>query len=375
MAKSHAPEKLDVEFRGKMNETLIQISIGYKNIITDLGMYAHENEDLLLQPSFRFEHLESLYLNEIYCNDEEKATAFEAMLNKHSNNLNDLAVDFKFYGYGEESQRSVIVPVLPKLCSLSLSSADENAFSFLDASRPTITSLVLTYTFNGEPPFDYWPSENPSDYELPNIQHLSLCTSSAFEFVKYNAQNLVSLELDFYYVNNRLLKDLESETLFFPKLRELKLSNWNLTPILMKCKDTLELLVINSHFTQNIFDYDLELPRLADLVVEGNIMPFTIEFLNSNNKTLECLWISKMPDWESKLEGCTRLDSVTKIVGRGITAQEKEKMAVVCPNAEFIIKSNENKDRIQDLIRSRCKRKKFSFDMFDSKLYSMDNKS
>jgi hypothetical protein len=331
-------------------------------------MYAYENEDLFLQPSFRFEHLESLYLNEICCNDEEKAAAFEAMLNKHSNNLNDLAVDFKFYGFGEKRQRSMIVPALPKLCSLSLTTADENAFSFVDASRPTITSLVLTDTFN-------WPSENPSDYELPNIQHLKLDTSSAFEFVKYNAQNLVSLELGFLHMEDNVEEDLESGTLFFPKLRELKISNWKLTPILMNCKDTLELLVTNSDFLNNYDHDDLEMPRLTDLVMGSVFYKSTIEFINSNHKTLECLWISKMPDWESKLEGCSRLDSVTKVVGCGITAQEKEKMAVMCPNAEFIIKSNENKDRIQDLIRSRCKRKKFSFDMFDRKLYSEDNKS
>ena len=60
-----------------------------------------------------------------------------------------------------------------------------------------------------------------------------------------------------------------------------------------------------------------------------------------------------MPFDNSKLEGCKRIDSVRKVVGCGITAQEKEKMAVMCPNAEFIIKSNENKGRIQELIRSR----------------------
>ena len=57
MKKPHAPEKLHLQFEGKMNATMIEMTEDYKDNITSLGIRVKDNEDLLLQPSFIFKSL------------------------------------------------------------------------------------------------------------------------------------------------------------------------------------------------------------------------------------------------------------------------------------------------------------------------------
>jgi hypothetical protein len=363
MAKPHAP-KLEVEFRGIMNRTMIQIAVDNKNKITSLGMYAYENDNLLLRPSFRFENLERLYLHGFF--REAAVIISEAMVNKHASTLKTLTIDRVYVNF---PSRRIRVPALPKLCSLALIDAPmEIALPLLEQSRPTLTSLVLNGSFMNP------PSNNDFVYEFPNMKHVSINSHvnslSAFQFIKCNAQHLVSLELN----NFGMLENLEDLVrLQFPNLRELKIRGYRFLPILINCRETLELLVINSIFTDNTQEHNimnrhtdddayakLKLPRLTDLVVIGNNQAFASKIMNANRKSLEILLTNEM----SNVVGCRSMERLRNVLlGKGITAHEKERMAAISPNAEVNVLSNENMDVMEDLIRSRCKRKKFKFDI------------
>ena len=184
MKKDHAPEKLHLQFEGKMNATMKEMTEDYKDKITSLDISVKDNEDLLLQPSFIFKSLESLYLNGLDCTDDTMVRVCEAMLAKYANNLRNLDI--------RHLKKNLRVPNLPVLDSLTLWDVDEEAaWNILENCRPTITKLNLRRTKINPQPL----SSNSATYEIPNIKNLSIVISRAFNFVRFNAEHLVSLEL------------------------------------------------------------------------------------------------------------------------------------------------------------------------------------
>ena len=185
MKKYHAPEKLHLMFSGKMNKTMIQMIVDYKDKITSLDICVYTNKDMLLKHA---KYLDRLSLSRgLGCTDDTMVRVCEAMLAKYAKNLKNLKVS--------HLRKNLRVPNLPKLKSLTLKYVDEEAaWNILEQCRPTITSLELI-----DMDMEYQPdnSNSPeSEYEIPNIKHLSIITSNAFEFVESNAENLVTLNLE-----------------------------------------------------------------------------------------------------------------------------------------------------------------------------------
>jgi hypothetical protein len=203
MRKLHAPNKLDLYFKGKLTPTMKKIAEEFKDNVTSLVIEVRANVDLLLQPSFMFISLQSLSLNGFDCNENNVVRVFEAMISKHANTLQILLVDWL--------RKILRVPALPVLDSLILQQVDlEAAWPILEQSRPTITSLVV-FSTTGSPPDEY---NNPAVYQIPNIQHLTITISDRLQFVLLNAEHLVSLDLTYVI-------DIPNDVVWplFPKLR------------------------------------------------------------------------------------------------------------------------------------------------------------
>ena len=349
MKKAHAPEKLHLQFEGKMNATMIKMTEDYKDKITSLGFRAKDNEDLLLHPSFIFKSLESLSLNRRGCTDDTMVRVCEAMLAKHANNLKKLRID--------GLKKNLRVPNLPELDSLDLAYVDEEAaWNILEHCRPTITRLDLTgINMNSRP-----LSSNSDAYDIPNIKHMRISESNAFNFVEFNAEHLVSIELSGRDISDNVVWPQ------FPKLRELKISGSKCLPILMNSRETLENLSISNIYAPS--DYaSVVMPKLTDLHLSLVNIAFTRKICSLNHRSLEFM-ILVMRDLPNLDDGI-KMERMRTVVLRykysSYSAQDRERIAEMCPNAEVVIKSQGNKKDIRDQMRSRYKSRNFSLDFIN----------
>ena len=345
MRKLHAPNKLDLYFKGKLTPTMRKIAEDFKDNVTSLVIEARANVDLLLQPSFMFISLQSLSLNGFDCNENNVVRVFEAMISKHANTLQILLVDWL--------RKILRVPALPVLDSLILQQVDlEAAWPILEQSRPTITSLVV-FSTTGSPPDEY---NNPAVYQIPNIQHLTITISDRLQFVLLNAEHLVSLDLTYVI-------DIPNDVVWplFPKLRELKIEVQEFIPILMNCRQTLERLVMIFILSPPDEHADMVMPRLTDLHLDHINDAFSRKICNSNHRSLEFLYFcgNVVPN----LNEGVKMESLKNVVLRDKTPQDRERMLGMCPNAEVVLVGKNKKNEMIDMremIRSRCKRKNFS---------------
>ena len=341
MKKAHAPEKLHLQFDGKMNATMIEMTEDYKDKITSLGISVKYNEDLILQSSFIFKSLKSLSLDVFSCSDAAIRVC-ETMLAKHANNLKKLRID--------DLEKNLRVPNLPVLESLTLSIVDEEAaWNIFEHCRPTLSRLDLISTDMNSQPLN----SNSEAYEIPNIEHLKIVYSKAFNFVHFNAEHLVSLELwKKDYIPDNV------EWLQFPKLRELKINYSKYLPILMNSRDTLEHLYLEDIVIPDIAYASMVMPRLTDLHLIRVYNAFTSKICSSNHRSLEFLVLSR--NAPLNLDDGIKMERMRNVVlFFNCTAQDRERMIGLCPNAEVVIMSRENRKEIRDQMRSRCKSKKF----------------
>jgi hypothetical protein len=339
MTKHHAPKKIELQFSGEMNETMKQMTVDYKEAITTLDVQVKGNEDLLLTPSFTLKSLESLSLIFLFCNYDSMAAVFEAMLDKHANNLKSLKL--------EKLHKIVRVPALPVLDSLELNwIGGDAARTILEQSRPTISSLVM---YDVESPL----FNNSVVYQIPNIRHLRFQSSNDIGFVIFNANHLISLNLRFI---GGIPNDIEWPQ--FPNLRELTIDHNNLIPILINCRETLERLVM---LFMPFPPYDIAnivMPRLTDLYLHKVNYAFSRKICNSNHRSLEFLYLcgTVVPNLNEGI----RMESLKNVVLRDKTSQDRERMLGMCPNAEVVLFSDNNKNEIKDMIKARSKRRDFS---------------
>lgn len=155
----------------------------------------------------------------------------------------------------------------------------------------------------------------------------------------------------------------------FPMLRELSIIyDSNLPTILLKCKATLECLILRNAFYET---YTLEMPRLTDLYLSAPNSELLNKMCRSNDKSLEFLCldldgrdVSNL--YIANLDDTMRMERIVKVVVKGDFGIDnldmyRNKMARICPNAEvFILK--DKKQFIQH-IKSRVKRKGFTIDL------------
>ena len=143
MKKAHAPEKLHLQFQGKMNATMIEMTEDFKDKITSLDIRVEDNEDLLLQPSFIFKSLESLTLTGGCCTDDTMVRVYETMLAKHANNLKKLRIDNLEKNLRDPNLR---VPNLPVLESLELRNIDYIPDNVVWPQFPKLRELKINYS-------------------------------------------------------------------------------------------------------------------------------------------------------------------------------------------------------------------------------------
>ena len=151
----------------------------------------------------------------------------------------------------------------------------------------------------------------------------------------------------------------------FPKLRELKISGSKCLPILINSRETLENLDIEYLYDPS--DYaSVVLPRLTDLHLIGiDVSAFTNKICSSNHRSLEFMTLD-MRDLPNLDDGI-KMERMRNVVLRSehppyYTAQDRERMTELCPNAEVVIVSEENRKEIRDQMRSRYKSRNLSLD-------------
>ena len=320
----------------------------YKDNITSLDIDVVETclIELLLQPSFVFKSLESLSLSPGICTDDTIVRVCETMLDKHANNLKKIRIDVL--------EKNLRVPNLPLLESLTLICVDEEAaWNILVHCRPRITRLDLTTTeMNSQ-----LLNSNSEAYEIPNIEQLKIDCSKGFNFVHFNAEHLVTLELRYVY-------DIPDNVVWpqFPELRELKIdTNSKCLPILINSRETLKHLYLEWISPSDIAYASVVMPRLTDLHVIYVHNAFTSKFCGLNLRSLEFLVLNSnnIPN----LDDGIMLERMRNVVLMSTcTAQPRdyrERMIGICLNAEVVIMSRGNRKEIRDQIRSRSKSKKF----------------
>ena len=160
-------------------------------------------------------------------------------------------------------------------------------------------------------------------------------------------------------------------------MRELEIENHSDSgyslALLDKCADTLECFRYKGLNSLNA--YARKMPKLSDLYIwhcdDLNI------FLSYNYQSLEFIFLTggmtiQTLDYSLKMEKVeivviTFLDENKLPVHADL---DREKMFEICPNAEVIIMHKGSRKEIQHQIRSRCRKKKFQFDLPKCILYS-----
>jgi hypothetical protein len=284
----------------------------------------------------------------------------ETILSKHANNLKNLRID--------DLEKNMRAPNLPVLDCLTLATVgDQAAWNILENCRPTITRLDLRNTPMNSPPIN----SNSVAYEIPNIKYLSIVISRAFNFVQFNAEHLVTLDLRVSH-DDDIPDNVEWPQ--FPKLRELKTSCSKWLPIIKSSRETLEHLYIEFISSSDIGYASMVMPRLTDLHLNNVNNAFTSKICSSNHRSLEFLTLN-MRDLPNLDDGM-KMERMRNVVLRSehppyYTAQDRERMTELCPNAEVVILRRGNRKDIRDqmksreLFRSRFNSKNFSLDFID----------
>ena len=115
---------------------------------------------------------------------------------------------------------------------------------------------------------------------MKNLKHLNLNDSYGLKFVIINAKTLSILNLSDVVDNIGWNIELPE----FPMLRELSIIyDSNLPTILLKCRATLECLILGNAYNET---YTLEMPRLTDLYLSVPNSKFLNEMCRSNKKSL-----------------------------------------------------------------------------------------
>ena len=194
------------------------------------------------------------------------------------------------------------------------------------------------------------------------------CLYTAFNFIQFNAEYLVSLEL---LTDNQY--DIPENVVWpqFPKLRELNINYSECLPILMNSKETLEHLSLETIFSDIVYA-SVVMPRLTDLHMNSVNNAFKSKICSLNHRSLEFLFLDiprDLPIYSNfetdlpNLDDGIKMDRMRNVMlDDEYTAQDRGRMTELCPNAEVVIVSEENRKEIGDQMRSRCKSKKFSMD-------------
>ena len=265
-----------------------QILTKYRiNIITLEIPVKRRLNDLLIDPAFKFDNLENLSLDFI-SGECMFRLVIENLLNLHSEQLKFLKID----SLTIVDEESLVFKDFLSLDFLSLHHVNAGlAFNLLSHCKETLTSLHFNHITLFD---DVDVTIAPELYKLPNLSHLYLENvtmnseeSDVFGFVEHNANHLVSLSLDLVEGSN--MYDFQWPT--FPRLKYLMLLVLNtseLNPILSKCYETLECLVIKSEDDLTIDEMNgIKMPRLKDFYT-CCVNPYFLEnMLILNNNTLE----------------------------------------------------------------------------------------
>jgi hypothetical protein len=197
---------------------------------------------------------------------------------------------------------------------------------------------------------------------MKNLKHLNLNDSYGLKFVIINAKTLSILNLSDVVDNIGWNIELPE----FPMLRELSIIyDSNLPTILLKCRATLECLILGNAYNET---YTLEMPRLTDLYLSVPNSKFLNEMCRSNKKSLEflCLDYNDATDLFN-LNYTMRMERMVQVVVKGdfgighLDMYIRNKMARIFPNAEVLILKD--KKQFKQHIKSRLKRKGFTTDL------------
>ena len=112
------------------------------------------------------------------------------------------------------------------------------------------------------------------------------------------------------------------------------------------------------------------MPKLTDLyVIQGEHFE---EFLHSNHKSLECLFLinSEISHFNYG-HGYIRMEKMKLVVLKSgndsrhskFNEHDRDKMAIMCPNADVVLLNEVNEVEIMNRMKQRCKRKNFSTDI------------
>jgi hypothetical protein len=294
MAKNYAPKNLVLKVTGTPLSKALRHILEENNesiISLDIPIYAfNQDEKNLDQLDFSFGSLESLSLGYHWMDDgfdSDNDSLFQGFLAKHSQNLKNL----KFKGVNDKIER-LSVPPLPLLESLALDNVDsECSRTVIGQTRKTIRSLEIigTYVEQGLSNAPAIPSHFL--YRIINIKHLTLDRSKSFNYVLYNVKNIVSLDL--IKVSSF---PVDTDLPPLPNLRELCIAGDNLLPILTKCRETIQLLLIWDMY--NITSHknftNILMPRLTDLYMISVSIILANILLSDHQKSLEFLCLSNV---------------------------------------------------------------------------------
>lgn len=196
---------------------------------------------------------------------------------------------------------------------------------------------------------------------MKNLKHLQLNGCHGFNFVISNAENLMTLNM-----GNIEDEDIPNHTEWpeFPRLRELRVIQFEHMPILLKCYATLECLILG---TGNCSTLDLEMPRLTDLYTCGT-NPGYLDFIcSSSYRSLEFMSLNDLD--VLKLNYFMRNKKMEKMVKVVLNVysdmsnleMKRERLERICPNAEIVILHNEM--HLIHHVESRVKSKGFKIDL------------
>jgi hypothetical protein len=181
---------------------------------------------------------------------------------------------------------------MPKLQHLKLEKVEGSiAWSLIKAGAKTINELKLGN-------FDFDNVQRIKDYQIPNLQHLSLGGTPEWSddkhvkgFIITNAAHLVTLNMSSYYERDITL---ESDWPEFPQLKQLCITIDNM-PFLAKCHKTLNSLFVRGYGgyeDPNLLKYTaFPMLRLTDVCLCSNDLTFVKNFLVRNHSNLEFLTI------------------------------------------------------------------------------------
>jgi hypothetical protein len=346
----HTPEMAEFLVTYKKNVVSLEIIILYPNI--DLGY--------LIEPGLKFDFLEKLTLLD---NENEMWTTFYSIIAKNADKLKILEIDNFLEGSS--------LPALPCLEYLELKTWEEiKNWEFLLACNQ-ITKLNIEYFCLNED--DDIDDENDEDFEdlldlnaqgtfyLPNLEHLYIGDLDLGVIASQNANNLVFLEIS-------LIDKLPE----FPKLRELVIYSYDfdaLEDLLSNCTNTLEFLALaecrKMDIDDEVADFPLSLPKLTDLYLQNISSPNNL--LQCNHNSLEFLFLDNVDPLTNFTSGL-KMEKVETVIlkphyQKFYTETDLKNIAELCPNAEMIVLSKENKDEILNLVKSRCKKKNIKIDI------------